>query len=362
MLKSGRAIRKSKVMTMKANPPTLVPPVRQTSYMDYESLSPKDKAVCARMIDEFRRTREISCPNSALYQKLLCFLREQRRIAASQGNFNKAGEIDNFMRELSQFYHENSLFKAKAEEVAVAENQYMTEQAHLMEVREKWSIEVEKQRQHRDCAIKRIDEFCDQQMNDYDTKIPDTLPASHSKLSPELLNIKDRERHMIGCRMYKEAAELHKEFEKRQKEELQRRREEYYQSFEISRNLLEKRTNRKRTAIRSDWERKMNHTEHIRNKETRPLTAGVGYLESKLIDNKAEYIGEDDPIINNEKAIYDSKTYRVSPPMMTRGVTPRTMVSATRSLESPPQVVSTKKMSATMMRQNHKLDSNRWPR
>lgn len=362
MLKSGRAIRQSKIMTMKANPPSLVPPVRQTSYMDYESLSEGDKTKCKRLIEEFKRTGQISCPTAIMYQKLLCVLREERRIFSSQGDFVRAGELDTIMRELSQFYHENKLYKAKAEEVSTAENQYRITLGNYAEAKEKWEKELSKQEQQRTRAIQRVDEFCDQRMNDYDTKIPDLLPASHSKLSPELLNIKDRERHMIGCRMFKEAEQLHKEFEKRQKEELQRRRFEYFQSFEIERKELEGRNNRKKTAVRSDWERKIDHTQHVANKETKPLGNAVGYLERKLIDAKAEYIGEDDPIINEEKALYESTRFKRYQPTISRTITPRSLLSSQKSISSLSANITTKRMSATMQKQNRNFDSVRWPR
>lgn len=362
MQKSGRAIRQSKIMTMKANPPSLVPPVRQTSYMDYDSLTSGDKAKCKKLIDQFQRTGQIICPTPIMYQKILCVLREERRIFSSEGNFVKAGELDQIMRELSQFYHENKLYKAKAEEVQTAENQYRITINNYSEAKSKWEKEIEKQEQQKTRAIQRVDEFCDQRMNEYDTKIPDLLPASHSKLSPELLNIKDRERHMIGCRMFKEAEELHKEFEKRQKEELQRRRYEYFQSFEVERKELERRTNRKRTAARSDWERKINHTQHIAGKETKPLGNAVNYLEKKLVDAKAEYIGEDDPIINNEKEIYQTTRFRGYKPMMTRSITPRSLLSSSKPISSSSALVTTKRMSSTLQKQNRNLDSGRWPR
>jgi hypothetical protein len=75
----------------------------------------------------------------------------------------------------------------------------------------------------------------------------------HSKflrLSPDLLDLREREKHLIGSRRFGEAAVLHKEFERRQQQELQRQSKEY---FEKERN---KRTNVKQTR-----------SHHIRNKQ-----------------------------------------------------------------------------------------------
>ncbi|OHT17442.1 hypothetical protein TRFO_12408 [Tritrichomonas foetus] len=359
---SARATRKSAVMSMKMNPPSLVPPVRTKPYIDYDSLSKAEITKCNRLIDEFKRTGEIQCPSQVMYFKLVCVLREERRIASGKGDFKKAGEIDNLIRELSQFFHENNLYKAKAEEVSKAENQYNSTISRLIDVEDKWQLQMERLKAQSAHATHRVAETVNASMMNYDTKIPDALPPAFSKLSPELLDLKEKEKHMIGCRMFKEAAELHKEFEKRQKVELQRRREEYYRSFEINRNVLEKRNNRKLTAIQSDWDRKIRHAEHMMNKELNPLRDGCNFLERKLTAAKAEYIGEDDPIIKREKEVYSPQTYKVSPPMQTRGYVPRTMYQSTRTIEHPSEVTSTKKMSDTMMRQNRQLDSNRWPR
>lgn len=358
---SKRAARRSAVMTMKANPPTLTSPVRTKTYLDYESMSQGDIKKCERLIDEFLRTGEIECPTKSLYFKLMIVLREKRRIVSSKGNFTKAGEYDNLIRQISNFFNESNYYKAKAEEVDAAQNELYYSQTRSVEVEDKWTTQLSKMRSQSIRSIKKVNDFCDQQMENYDTKIPDTLPPEYSKLSPELLNMKDRERHMISCRMFKEAEELHKEFAKRQKEELQRHREEYFRSFEISRKLLEKRTNRKRTAIQSDWERKINHTEHMMNKELKPLKSSVNYLQKKVIDAKSEYIGEDDPILYDEKEIYNPRTYDVTNTIRTRGITPKTITRSWKSIRPTTELVTTKQMSATMQRKNRNFDSNRWP-
>lgn len=359
---SARATRKNACYNMRADPPSLIPPVRQKSYIDYESLSQADKNKCERLIDEYQRTGDIACPSQGLYFKLMAVLREKRRLCSKDGDFAKAEEYDNLIRQLSQFFAESHLYKAKSIEVSTAENKYNTTRSQLFEAEDKWRTQIDKMRVQSARANKRIQDICDEQIANYDNQLKDTLPPEYCKLSPELLNIKDRERHMIGCRMFKEAQELHKEFEKRQQIELQRRREEYFKSFEISRVALEKRTQRRINACKSDWERKLDHENHLATKELRHLRDGTAAYGEQLMAAKSEYIGEDDPIINAEKDVYDSRTYRISPPTMTRGITPRSIINTTRTIQRPSASVTTKQMSNTMMKQSRRIDSTRWPR
>ena len=359
---SARATRRNAIMTMKANPPSLVPPVRQKTFIDYDSMSQADKNKCERIIENFQRTGKIECLSRNTYFKLMVVLREHRRIASSEGDFVKAGEYDKLIKEMSQLIHEADLYKAKAEECQIAENHMAATRSRLIESEDKWNNELDRLQTLSARATQRVNDFCDQQMYNYDNKIPDQLPQSHSKLSPDLLNLKEREKHMIGCRMFKEAAELHKEFEKRQKVELQKRREEYFKSFEISRVALEKRVQRKRTACQSDWERKIKHAEHMMNKELKPLQDNVGYQQTRLNTARAEYIGEEDPILNQDKEIIEERTYHVTPPVSTRGLrAPRTMLKTTRSIDQPTSLMSTKQISQMLQKQNTKCYDHRWP-
>ena len=356
----ARATRRDAVMSMRMNPPSLFPPARTKTYIDYESLTQADINKCNRMIEQFKRTGKIECPTSTMYFKLMVVLREQRRLASLKGDFNTANEIDQLIREISAFFYESDLYKGKAKEVSTYEYQYNQAQTRLVDLMETWNEKLDRMRNQSQKATRRMDDFVQTQLSNYDTKIPSELPAMYSKLSPDLLNLKDRERHMIGCRMFKEAEELHKEFERRQKIELQRKREEYYRSFEINRKALEKRVNRKREAVLSDWNRKIQHAEHMMNKEINPLKEGCGNYERKLIAAKAEYIGENDPILVNEKGFF-SPTYRVSPPIQTRGLVPRSMKHSTRLIQQPSEVTTTKKLSDTMIKQNRPYKVGRWP-
>ena len=366
MTKSAKAIRREKIMSMNATAPSLIPGVRQIPFLDYTSMSQADKNKCERMIEEFRRTGQISCPTDRTYFKLMIVLREKRRILASQGNIAACTELDTLTRQLSDFFLENKMYVAKAEEVSILQGQAGSERARLQDLEDQWRTKRDILVKQRDREVKRVEEMTKASIAAYDSSVPKELPPEFTRLSADLLDLREKERHMIGSRRYDEADQLHKEFLKRQAQELVKRREEYAEYFEKNRAVLERRNERKEKGVKSDWNRKMNHFNHMMKKELVPLRAGVGYIETKLQDSRAEYIGEDDPIVADDPALTLAKTtgnqFRVTEPVMTRSIPPTTITATKRAIQRGQAVMSTRKMAAAMKRQNQSLDSNRWPR
>lgn len=340
---------------MGAENPTLVPNVRTLTFLDYQSLTAADITKCDRQIEEFRRTGTISCPTSNAYFKIMAVLRERRRVLSSAANLLEAGEIDNLIRQISDFFLENKLYTGKSEKVTCHQGQLDCESQHLRELRSKWSEDRDAIHQKRDAIQQRIAETSKAHLNAYDGSMPDNLPPEFTRLSADLLDLREREKHLIGSRRFDEAAALHKEFEIRQKQELQRRREEYFEHFEKERQVLERRNERKRVSSSDHWGNKVDHLHHQMNGELQPLQRGVGHLTAKVACSKAEYIGEDDPILLDEAYLVEAKDggniYRRSL-SLSRSMHPRTMTTTRRELVRPQPMTTTQRLSEAQYRQS----------
>jgi hypothetical protein len=361
MIKNERSLRREQVMTMGAIPPTLVPTMRMIPFQDYQSLSATEIAKLDRQIEEFRHTKTITCPTSRLYFKLMVLLRERRRLATIDADLLLGGQLDKLIREISDFFLENKLYVSKAEKVALIQNQYEVERDRLHELEAKWTADLEVLVAQRDREEGRVQDLTRTAIQNYDGSIPGTLPPEFTRLSADLLDLREREKHLVGSRRFEEAAALHEEFLRRQDQELIKRREEYFSHFEQDRAELERRNDRRNSSIRADWTRKINHFRHLMDGELLPLRQGVANLLAKLHTAKAEYIGEDDPIIRSDPSITLAKEsgniFRVSQPVFSRGLLPRSMVSSQRSIERQKVLMSTRRMAEAMRKQNWKLDS-----
>jgi hypothetical protein len=355
MQKSERALRHERALGMSADNPTLVPNVRTLTFIDYQSLTPADVSKCDRQIEEFKRTGAISCPTSNAYFKIMVVLRERRRLLSSAADLLEAGEVDNLIREISDFFLENKLYTGKSDKVDTHQAELDTEAQRHRELEGKWGDDRCAIHQRRDAAQQRVADATAGHLSAYDGAMPAALPPEWTRLSADLLDLREREKHLIGSRRFQEADALHKEFERRQKEELQRRREEYFQHFEKERAVLERRNERRRRSVADHWGNHVDHFTHEMNRELQPLRKGVGHLTSKVACSKAEYIGEDDPILRDESYLTEARDggniYRRTR-ALTRSVHPRSMVATRREILRPQPMTTTRQLSEAQYRQS----------
>jgi dihydroorotase-like cyclic amidohydrolase len=137
--------------------------------------------------------------------------------------------------------------------------------------------------------------------------MPDTLPPEFTRLSPALLDLREREHHMIGCRRFEEAANLHREFERRQAQELRERRREYFVHRERTREQVERRGERRERAAIANWDRKVARAKLSMESELAPLRGGCANFGAKVGAARAEYVGEDDPILRQDPTLADAR-------------------------------------------------------
>lgn len=277
--------------------PTLMPITRITPYLDYESLSRSEQVFYNKMADTFLDTDCVSTLRSENYFKLMCVLHERRRVFALHHQSLFADKVDELMRRLSILYLERKLYNSKSEMVNAIRIQVDIEENQLKSLETSLQTEYANLLHSRQTAINRVTKECDQRIINYDRTIPEKLPPSYCKLSPELLNLRQVEKGLIGSRRYQEADKIHKEFLKKQKIELEQQRTKYFKSFEMERKRIESRNKRAMSAIETQWERKVtNFKEEMENKISAKKSA-VENLRRKLISAESEYIGEDDPIL-----------------------------------------------------------------
>jgi hypothetical protein len=319
------------------------------------SLSPTAIENCERQIAEFQRTGTIACPNERSYFRIMAVLRERRRSMTAEGDLLGAGETDRLMRQISDFYLESKLYAGKAEKTALHERQLESEARHLHEVEAKWERAQETVHEQHRSAQKRVSDASATFLGRYDDNLPDTLPPEFTRLSSELLDLKAREKSLIAARHFEEAAQLHKEFERRQRAELAKRREEYFEHREVERIAIERRNARKRESTAARWANKVEQVRHSMDNNVRPLQMGVGHLAAKVRSTKAEYIGEDDEILRGESYVSAAKEsgniYRRAS-SVSRNEAPMTMVTSRREIARPQPMTTTKRLAEAEYRQS----------
>ena len=281
--------------------PTLLPITRTFPFIDYEALSNSDKILYNKMAENFIETENVASLKSESYFKLMCVLREKRREFCLKFQTLLADRIDTLMQRLSVLFLERKLYNSKAEMVAAIKLQLEIEENQLKSMATMLHSDYANLLDAREKAINKVNAECEQRMSVYDNSIPEKLPPEYRKLSSELLNLRQVEKSLIGSRRYKEADKIHREFLKKQKQELEQQRIKYYQSFEKERKRIETRNKRATQAVVVQWERKVEKMKEEMENKLHAKRCAIDNLKHKLVSAEAEYIGEDDPIVREEE-------------------------------------------------------------
>jgi hypothetical protein len=187
-------------MSMSAAGPSLTPLVSKSPVIACDALSDADIAEADRQIKEFQDTGTVACPSTGAYFKIRAVLRQRRASHVLAGEMNDVAEIDDLIREFSEFFEENKLYVAKAEHVAICEAQYEAELARLEAAQAKWDSELQTLVRQRDAALGRSGDAGRRHIGNFEAALPATLPPEFTRLSAALLELREREKRLIASR------------------------------------------------------------------------------------------------------------------------------------------------------------------
>jgi hypothetical protein len=284
------------------HPPTLIPHLPVVPYHDYEALSQADKVRCERLIESILSSKITPTFDRDMYFKVMSVLHEKRRRLALAAQCLSADTVDEVMRRISYLFLEKQLFNSKEEHVYAVQIQYDIENQRLAELEREQNDRVASVEAEAERAIQGVEQECEERIRAFDDSIPQDLPPEYCKLSPDLLNVINQEKHLIGSRRFREADKFHREIVVRQKGELVQQRERYLRSFEVERVRIANRNKKAMDAVQLFWQRRIEVAKDECRSSIAAKRAAVENLWHKLIDARAEYIGEDDGTVLQESS------------------------------------------------------------
>ena len=108
------------------------------------------------------------------------------------------------------------------------------------------------------------------------------MPVEYRKFSPELLEMRNREKALINARRYKEAKRVKDEADKLEQVELERNYERYLNKMQSKRNELLKKHENKVFVRKQNWEKSIEEIKRVSASEISHAEKGVMQLEKKI--------------------------------------------------------------------------------
>ncbi|OHT17438.1 hypothetical protein TRFO_12401 [Tritrichomonas foetus] len=130
---------------------------------------------------------------------------------------------------------------------------------------------------------------------------PTTLPVEYSKFSNKVLDTRVREYKSATIRQYEDADALHNEVIKKEREELDTMSERFQRSFKLQRQNKLNSQEQQRKSFETFWDRKKQKELSESTAEVTKLRMSVDHLQKQLDEAKGAAGGELSRIRNNER-------------------------------------------------------------
>jgi hypothetical protein len=154
----------------------------------------------------------------------------------------------------------------------------------------------------REDAENKLEDKLNDEMLDYGSHVPRSLPLEFSKFSGKLLDVRERQRKSAWFRRYDDAGALRKEALQKEKDELNACTDRFTRSFKLQRQHVLDKQEEKRNGFQDFWVRKKQQCDRKIAKELSDLRYAVEHWDRDVGHSKRSASCEMGRIRTNEKA------------------------------------------------------------
>ena len=224
-------------------------------------------------------------------------IRELQRVKADalrDGDYLMAERCVNASRKVLAMTSENRFEEMTTARVDELAEKLRTKENDRDEVKEHWARSIRDAERKRDADLKMMEKENEKELREFDKQFDLEPPPEMRKFSPQLLQLRVREKYMVQSGRYVEATEVRAEAEKMMAKEIQQHHERWIESLKLKRaDLIKKQQERM-------YVRKVNANNLI-EKMRRESIAQIDHQEKAVQHIESHY--EDAVIVQNFSAV-----------------------------------------------------------
>lgn len=232
-------------------------------------------------------------------------IRELQRVKADalrDGDYLMAERCVNASRKVLAMTSENRFEEMTTARVDELAEKLRTKENDRDEVKEHWARSIRDAERKRDADLKMMEKENEKELREFDKQFDLDPPPEMRKFSPQLLQLRVREKYMVQSGRYVEATEVRAEAEKMMAKEIQQHHERWIESLKLKRaDLIKKQQERM-------YVRKVNANNLI-EKMRRESIAQIDHQEKAVQHIESHY--EDAVIVQNFSAVGGTTTRSV---------------------------------------------------
>jgi hypothetical protein len=148
-----------------------------------------------------------------------------------------------------------------------------------------------------------LEEALDNEMVEYGTHVPTSIPLEYSKFSTKILDMRERERKAAWFRKYDDAVELRKQVHQRERQELDAMNGRFARSYALQKKEVVRKQGVRKDAFQDHWDRKRDDTERPAVRQIEQTGRAESHWERDLTDARGALGAECRRIENNERVV-----------------------------------------------------------
>ncbi|KAK8834044.1 hypothetical protein M9Y10_027515 [Tritrichomonas musculus] len=230
-------------------------------------------------------------------------LKARRVKQVSKTNYVKSGQIDRAVDNIAEYELDSRRVAPRLLKVQELEQRLADAKARYEDARQRMRFKRQQYEQLEKAEQENLEHELKDQLLDFGSHVPTSLPLEYSKFSGKVLDMRTREYRSAQIRKYDDAAALRSEAVKREKQELDQLSERFTRSFKLQRQYLLKKQDERRESFKTLWKRKMEKNELDCHRTMMEARQAVENLERELAEAKKSCNSEIDRINNNERLV-----------------------------------------------------------
>ena len=205
---------------------------------EYLSIERKDRISYENKVDDLLRGVSFKTIEPETIPGLIIVMKERKRKAVMSSNYTISQAADDMIGQLNSI-----LIKRKHEAIRnkqILENQALLNIAkkQLETLTTKWTEKFEQFYLNQAEATKKLENQHVKELEEFENNIPKELPASFCKLSPDLLDMMEKEKQLVLTRRYDEAKSLKADNDKKKELETKEQKKKFLNMIEKQRTVL----------------------------------------------------------------------------------------------------------------------------
>lgn len=287
------------------------------------------------LIDELLDGRPTDTVDDTQLNDVIAAMKTKKEELEGERDYRRLQIAENIIQELSSRRYEATYTFVQNSKLANLKKQLNDTQFELKEKKQMWSDQRAAFDEEYQMSKEELLADQEQELQEYDNSFPEILPANFRKLSPQVLQLREQEKHLVLTKRYEDAIFYRERADKLETQELEQQRAKFVRAFQVKRNQLVETQKTQLACFERHWERRLALLEKESNEDIKPLKSSIANIQKKI---DALGSGPDEPAVTSRSSMTTTPLRRSDNRTAPSSVCPRVRSVAASKMTSKVQI------------------------